>query len=343
MTNKTGQTRATKKRRITAVTLTLTLLLAFGPTHATNPASPFMPPTSANADELDQTLDPNQAQGTGQHILDQGHVDFGPTLATGAWKIQIHDDTQQPSFWRNPEDVVLHVKDTAKLVMPQSNEYSFLGVKAGKQVWVIPQTQKNDVVWAGWNTQEPQVLETLNRGATMSVLGVEGPGTANVYLQSGNFQAPQPLWSSTKPFPQKHWIDVNTHTHANWVFTEPGIYLIEIEFAGELITGQQVTSRDTLRFAVGDQTPVEEAFTKQLTNPAADETAAKKTADTKNQATQTGKTGQESAQLEAIVWTVAATIALALIAATITVTIATRRAKKRALASRKNTGRNTGA
>ncbi|QIM17057.1 hypothetical protein G7067_12615 [Leucobacter insecticola] len=131
------------------------------------PASAFAEP----GDGLDQILDPNQAQGSGQVVLDRGHVDFGPTLNTGEWIIQIHDDTASPSYWRNLEDVVLKVSDAAMLQVPDAPAYAFLGQAPGSEVWVVPQAQKPDVVWAGWNTQEPNVLGSLKLGTTLTVLG----------------------------------------------------------------------------------------------------------------------------------------------------------------------------
>lgn len=211
-------------------------------------------------DGLVQIIDPNQAQGSGRVVLDDGHIDFGPTLNTGEWIIQIHDDTSQPSYWRMLSDVVATVSDLSMLTVPDDSAYSFLGIDPGREVWVIPQVRQPGVIWAGWNTQEPNVLDALRLGTTLRVLGVDGPGDVTVYLQSGNFGEPQPLWSTHQSFPQDSWIEVNTHTHANWVFSDPGIYLVEIEFSADLIDGTAVTARDTLRFAVGDDTDANSAF-----------------------------------------------------------------------------------
>ena len=100
-------------------------------------------------DNLQQTIDPNQQQGVGHVVLEQGHIDFGPTLATGKWKIQIHDDTGDVSYWRMPSDVVMHVNDKAIMPMPSGDTHSFIGEQPGTPLWVIPQTQNPDVVWVG--------------------------------------------------------------------------------------------------------------------------------------------------------------------------------------------------
>ncbi|THD29195.1 MAG: hypothetical protein DI608_07545, partial [Rothia mucilaginosa] len=79
-----------------------------------------------------------------------------------------------------------------------------------------------------------------------------GPGTFSLYLENGNFSAPQVLWSSTKSEPQKLWVEKNTHTHANWVFTAPGEYLLKVTASAELSDGSTVSDTRYLKFAVGD-------------------------------------------------------------------------------------------
>ena len=58
----------------------------------------------------------------------------------------------------------------------------------------------------------------------LTLHGVQGPGDVYVFLQEGVAGAPNVLWDSDQAFPQDLWMDVNTHVHANWVFTEPGVY-----------------------------------------------------------------------------------------------------------------------
>jgi putative ABC transporter-associated repeat protein len=216
-------------------------------------------------DGLTQTLDPDQSVATGRAVMEKGHVDIGPRYRDGDWTIQIHDDTVVPPVWRQPSDAVLRVGDAAVERVPDDPAYAFLGQPPGTPVHVVPQTQDQDVVWIGWNTQDPGVMETIARGVTMNLLGVEGPGSVVVYLQSGDLGAPQVLWNSTKPYPQPLWVETNTHTHANWIFSKPGVYLVAVEITADLVDGKRVAGRDVLRIAVGDGTPVDDAFTAAYT------------------------------------------------------------------------------
>jgi surface-anchored protein len=226
-------------------------------------------PTAAFAEgdddpNLNQILDVDLAVVHGPWTLEAGHVDMGPKFVDGRWTFLIHDDAAKAdadatSVWRYPEETVLRVIDQAALPVPDDPAYSFVGAEPGASVWVVPQTQNPDVVWLGWNTQDPEVMASIDRGVTLSLTGMQGPGVMTTYLQSGSFGEPQLLWDSRLADPQPIWVDVNTHTHANWVFTEPGVYLLRLEATADLVDGSTVTDTQVIRFAVGTDTPVDDA------------------------------------------------------------------------------------
>lgn len=209
---------------------------------------------------LSQQLDRDQDVASGQAVLSTGHTDIGPRWTGDGWELAVHDGTGSTKVWRDPDEVVLQVTDAALQEVPDSDRYGFLGEARGQQVWVIPQTQNPDVIWAGWNTQDPQVMEQVNLGATLSLRGVTGPGELVVFLQSGTLGEPEPLWSSNDPMPQEFFVRTNTHTHANWVFSRPGVYLADVGISGVLLDGREVFDSAVLRFAVGDTTDPVTAF-----------------------------------------------------------------------------------
>lgn len=223
-----------------------------------------------------QTLDPGQAQAGGRTVLETGHVDIGPRYRDGRWSVQLHDDHASPAVWRDPAGTVLRVRDTARQRVPADEAYAFLGAKPGAEVHVVPQTERPGVVWIGWNTQDPGVLGAISRGVTMTLRGVQGPGSVTVFLQSGNLGAPQVLWSTTRPFPQPIWVETNTHTHANWVFGRPGNYLVAVDISADLADGSTASAGAVLRLAVGDTTEpdFDTAFTAPLPSGSAAAAAA---------------------------------------------------------------------
>ncbi|NEA17067.1 TIGR03773 family transporter-associated surface protein [Streptomyces halstedii] len=193
------------------------------------------------------------ATGTGRTVIGDGHIDMGPRFDHGTWTVQIRDDTTRPATWRDTSDVVLQVKDTARIEVPDSEEFGFLG-DPGDEVWLLPQVQQDGVLWPGWNSQEPQVAANVEREVTWRLTGVEGPGDFVLFL-NGSFGTPKVLFDSTKEFPQETGIEVNSHVHGNWAFTAPGTYLLDVRMSAVTKDGRSHDSRRTLQFSVGPQPP----------------------------------------------------------------------------------------
>ena len=114
-------------------------------------------------------------------------------------------------------------------------------------------------MWLGWNTQDPAVTATIDRGLTMRVGPVSGPGRAWLFLQSGTFGKPL-LLADSGAAPGDVWIDSGTHVHANWAFSAPGTYTATVTFLGTTTAGEAVSASTTLRFAVGDAASASEAL-----------------------------------------------------------------------------------
>ncbi len=261
-TLETTASRLPRARGVIA-TVTACVLLLAGPT-----APPAAGQGNQGADEdpaLQQTIDPNEAVVEGEATISAGHIDIGPRFVDGEWTLMGRDDTVIPSVWRSLDETALRVSDAAVLEVPDDPNYAFLGVDPGSPVHVIPQIEKADVVWLGWNTQEPEVMERIDRGATLTLRNVEGPGELTMFVQSGNLGVPEVLWDSTEQGPQPMFVEVNTHAHANWVFSEPGVYLVELEFAADLVDGTQASDTRALRLAVGDATSIDQALSATYT------------------------------------------------------------------------------
>ncbi|MFI0942842.1 choice-of-anchor M domain-containing protein [Streptomyces sp. NPDC021020] len=327
-----------------AALLTLTAALTPAVAWADGPGDPG----------LDQTIDAGEPISHGDHVIGTGHVDMGPKFDGGTWKFLIHDDAHKAdadatSVWRHPDETVLRVVDAAELEVPDSSAYSFVGAAPGSTVWVVPETQDPDVVWAGWNTQDPTVMSRLDRGATFSVTGVQGPGVLTVYLQSGDFGDPQVLWDSRKTGAQPIWVDTNTHTHANWVFTEPGVYLVRMAASATLKDGTKVSDTELVRFAVGTATSTSAALKATWKGPAPTAPAATASASagpaTPAGATPPPRAADSSGQdpLAVVLVCVIVAVGAALLVGLTLVVVRGNRAKRRALAARAAAGPDGGA
>lgn len=227
----------------------------------------------------DPSPDPDLAQSVAAHEewsneaseISVGHVDLGPRLIDGQWRAGLRHDAETGAVWRDPNQTVLRVNDAAIMTAPDSADYPFLVDVAGKPVYVVPQTQNPGVVWLGWNTQDPAVTATIDRGLTMRVGPVSGPGRAWLFLQSGTFGKPL-LLADSGAAPGDVWIDSGTHVHANWAFSAPGTYTATVTFLGTTTAGEAVSASTTLRFAVGDAASASEALA--MAAPAAADAAS---------------------------------------------------------------------
>ena len=308
MMNSTTRSRPSRSRALPALALGASLMLApLGVAHAeTSPAtteSASAQPSDSNLSRseraLTQTLSAEQPVASGRTEISAGHVDMGPRFNNGKFELMLHDDHGESPVWRSLDEVIYRGSDKAILEVPNDPRYSFVGAPAGSKVYVIPQTETKGVIWPGWNTQDPQLVSKLNRGVNLTLEQVSGPGTFSLYLENGNFSAPQVLWSSTKSEPQKLWVEKNTHTHANWVFTAPGEYLLKVTASAELSDGSTVSDTRYLKFAVGDSASADTLYAMEAqargSLGSASSTSSDASSSSASQATGTQASGSSSA------------------------------------------------
>lgn len=303
MMNSTTPSRPSRSRALPALALGASLMLApLGVAHAeTTPATaenasaqPGDSNLSRGERALTQTLSAEQPVASGRTEISAGHVDMGPRFNNGKFELMLHDDHGETPVWRSLDEVIYRGSDKAILEVPNDPRYSFVGAPAGSKVYVIPQTETKGVIWPGWNTQDPQLVSKLNRGVNLTLEQVSGPGTFSLYLENGNFSAPQVLWSSTKSEPQKLWVEKNTHTHANWVFTAPGEYLLKVTASAELSDGSTVSDTRYLKFAVGDSASADALYAMEAQARGSSGSASSGSASSASQAAGTQAAGTQA-------------------------------------------------
>ena len=233
------------------------------PGRAASPSAATSPATSAtpSADPaLEQNVAANEPTSQTPAVIEAGHVDLGPRLIGGKLTVSLRDDSAASPVWRDPNKTVLRVREGALIQVPQGEDYKFLA--DSKRVYVLPQTQKTQLVWLGWNTQDPAVTKLIQGGVNMRIEQVKGPGRSWLILQEGTFGKPKVLADSAASA-QDIWVDTNTHVHANWIFSKPGIYLVKVSFKATGVDGKTYQATTTLRFAVGDATSTTNALKAQ--------------------------------------------------------------------------------
>lgn len=189
-----------------------------------------------------------------KHAFTKGHADLGVRLdkeSGGGLTMMLRDDAEEKPVWRHLEDVVFVAGNNSKQQLPEGSDYDFTGAHAGQKVFVLPQTEKQGVPWLGWNTQSPALVKDVQKGVTMQLLGHQGPGQMTMFLQAGGFAKPQKIFSSGEPMPQGMWVDSNTHAHANWIFTEPGVHRVALGITAKTNEGKEIKGTKIVTFAVG--------------------------------------------------------------------------------------------
>ncbi|WP_125776145.1 choice-of-anchor M domain-containing protein [Antribacter gilvus] len=229
-----------------------------------------LPATADEEPSLEQSVTAGEEIVGEETVVTDGHVDVGPRFVEGEWTMLARDDRTYPPVWRAPEDVVYQLGEASVLPAPDSPDYAFLGVEPGTPLYVVPQTQATGVPWLGWNTQHPGVVERLADGARLRLDAVDGPGDLVVFLQEGVSGPPNVLWQSGDALPQELFMETNTHVHANWVFTAPGTYVLDVAMVAELADGEAVEDTARLLFAVGEGTDPQDVLAAGAQAAAAD-------------------------------------------------------------------------
>lgn len=260
-------------RAVTAVALLSTAGAVIAPA-ATPAAFPSAVPAAhaqqqSNDPALQQTVSDSESVAPhGEHVvISAGHADLGPRFVDGEVRLMVRDDSEQPPVWRYLEDVTFAIGDDAIQTLPAGSDFDFTGAQAGDKVWVIPQTEVPGVPWLGWNTQSPEIVNRAQRGVALEFGGHQGPGDFTLFLQSGGFAAPQQLWNAQLAGSQPMWVSLNTHTHANWVFTQPGVHLVGVRVQLRTTDGEVKTDQQVIRLAVGSDTDPAQAHSARFDAP----------------------------------------------------------------------------
>ncbi|WP_166347481.1 TIGR03773 family transporter-associated surface protein [Phytoactinopolyspora limicola] len=186
-------------------------------------------------------------------VLTNEHVDLlAPVLDDGELAMRAKVGSAASYTFYDPADLLVQVKDPeAATSVPGGDGYAFLG-EEGDPLWVIPQTQDPDVVWAGWSTEELPAGTFVDDAVRMIMHDVEGPGEVEVFQSSGLGGGPTRIFSTTDTLEPVHQA-VGRHVHAHWAFTALGAYTMTFEVAGTLEDGGELTTGPVeYAFVVGD-------------------------------------------------------------------------------------------
>lgn len=190
---------------------------------------------------LTQTLALSPAQA--QQVFDQGHVDaFYVTADDGQLHLKLKEDVTGSGVIHDGGDVVLRVNQSAWTDTTEG----VAGI--GAPTYFLPQTQRADVVWPGWDTQNAGAagFESVD----FHFESVAGPGEVYIFETAG-FGDIYPVTNSgalslgsgeviNQPYP--------AHRHVNWAFSQPGTYTMTVSAH----SNGQASESVTYTWSVGD-------------------------------------------------------------------------------------------
>lgn len=175
-------------------------------------------------------------------VLSVGHVDVVDVeYEDGALEIGVHDESVEPSVEYEASDVTLLVKKQAKTTVPDDPAYRFLG-KAGNKVWILPEVQDPNLLWAGFSTEELVPGVFTGDAVSVTVEQIRGPGDVAVFTQNAVGE-PNVLVNSGDGLPDTLALTTGAHLHTNWAFEKAGVYRFTVRASATLAdTGAAVTS-----------------------------------------------------------------------------------------------------
>ena len=191
--------------------------------------APNIPDTSN--DHKDDALKTNPVE------LARGHMDLRLREDSGAatnYSLVLKDDSltgEKTSVMRAIDSVTWKVGVNARFTRPQSlsdPSYDVLGA-IGESSYVLPETQNPDIVWPGVSTEGIDYSQ-FPKGIDYELKVVESPKDSRVaFFQGGTFGGPANIMvDSANPAKSRIHTDSPTHMHANWVFSRPGHYRLQI-------------------------------------------------------------------------------------------------------------------
>ncbi len=154
-------------------------------------------------------------------VLDHGHIDmFNVTAAGAAATLQLKEDATGAHVIREPESVVIKIGEHAHRELPP-------GAPGAPSGYVLPYTQQPNLPWPGWDTNATRGSSFTD--VTINIAGVTGPGQVHVFAQNSFGATSALLQGGGTQLPGMIHEPRPAHTHAQWVFTAPGVYQLRVK------------------------------------------------------------------------------------------------------------------
>lgn len=208
-----------------------------------------------------------------REVWDLEHMDLRVNYKEQGWKIDLKHDIHGV---RETDEVIVFVRDGsfqeamgARFIRPEDDSFQFLGIGSGEPFWLIPSSQESWLVWPGIAAEKTEIAR-LHRYAEMDSRVSNTPARwIRVALESLRYSGPEEghlsLWQASNVFWSSYLEPVQGnyfyqlaggHSHANWGFSQKGLYKIGIR--GSTILAEDIETRiesplKWLQFFVGSE------------------------------------------------------------------------------------------
>lgn len=183
------------------------------------------------------------------------HADVAVRGDDDAFGLWLKVDGTSPR-WQPLGESILAVPDRARETVPADPRFAFLA-PAGSDLWTVPLTQAAGVPWLGISSESIEEA-AFQRYASWRLDGVStadgGPAPGEFMLWNRSDGA-KPFFSTRVGLPDAVRVldRLGGHWHANWSFTAPGIYCLNMSAANRrAATGAPVADEQVLTVVVGD-------------------------------------------------------------------------------------------
>ena len=156
-------------------------------------------------------------------VLKRGHIDAFNVGADGdGLNLQLKEDATGHHVKRDPNAVELCV--TKDSLEPRTEGLDFIG----KQAYYLPQSSDGSkTIWPGWDTSD--VRGSGAKAVDITITELQGPGEVYLWQDQGLGSATAVTGDYQLRAGAKINVPSPAHVHANWAFTTPGRYTMQVQ------------------------------------------------------------------------------------------------------------------
>ena len=177
--------------------------------------------------------------------LQDGHADLAIRFSAGvAERLQLAIENDNTGSAYQSNQVVLVVTERSRFELPPETPFG----DAGDPLWILPQTQEDDVLFLGFST-ESITPGALSGSPLLALKGIDLPGRDLAYeasffaWQAGQFGSFDVVMDTTDGIDAADQVtlQVPSHAHFNLGFSSAGLWHVTLQAAG-VVAGEAATT-----------------------------------------------------------------------------------------------------